>query len=567
MDRPTTARALIEIVRGALQIETDVLDEAERSRLKGFLKLDEDAQDLVARLASRTKDVFRPDRLRPTEQAMVAALGTSGWVEPVYAVAAKVELMTVKELRTACEAIGIKTTGRKAAIQERINALGDSQTFTDSPAVLRIRHKKLFRRAERIWFFHPYRSRTDWILDAVGARRFPVYTVGPKAGNGLTRAEIQEFEHAEARLDTENPVTQLDWALNVLENTLNEDLSAKPFSVRKIARRIASDAARELERQHKYDGAARVYEILVSENTSPSRRGEWALRLAHSLDHAGKGKRAVSVLDQWRHRVPLGTRIALERTGQRLAKKTRTGWSPSIPLKEARQRYVSLRRNPSSSARIEYETAEMIQAQTGRRVLRGESSPWTTIFALLMYDLYWLPVDGMLPAQGLAGPLDLGTRGFALARADALEQTLAAVREGRAVELVERADSMHRGERLAGASWSRVGRDEVAAICQAMPAEALAMIIERLAREGWSARRGLPDLIILPGTPSKLPEGFPARLTESLHLVEVKGPGDRLRDDQRAWMHHLCTVGVKCEIWQVRLENSGVVGQEKSPSD
>ena len=275
----------------------------------------------------------------------------------------------------------------------------------------------------------------------------------------------------------------------------------------------------------------------------------------------------MTVLDQWRHQVPLGTRIALERTGLRLAKKTRTGWSPSIPLKEARQRHVSLRHNPSSSARIEYETAEMIQAQTGRRVLRGESSPWTTIFALLLYDLYWLPVDGMLPAQGLAGPLDLGTRGFALARAEALEQVLTAVRKGRAGELIERADKLHRGERLAGASWSRVGRDALVAICQAMPAKALAMILERLAREGWSARRGLPDLIILPGTPSKLLEGFPARLTESLHLVEVKGPGDRLRDDQRAWMHHLCTVGVKCEIWQVRLENSGVVGQEKSPSD
>jgi len=376
-----------------------------------------------------------------------------------------------------------------------------------------------------------------------------------------------EFEQAEARLDAENPVTHLDWALGVFEHTLNEDLTARPFSTRKLARRIASAAARDLERKRKHANAARVYEILVSEETSPSRRGEWAHRLAHSLDHAGDSKRAVKVLDQWRHEVPLGTRIALERTGQRLAKKTRMGWSPSIPLKEARQRHVSLPHSPRSGARIEHETAEMIHAQTGRRVLRGESSPWTTIFALLLYDLYWLPVDGMLPAQGLAGPLDLGTRAFASSRTTALEQTLAAVREGRAPQLIERADSMHRGERLAGANWSRLGPSDLVAICEAMPASALAMILERLAREGWSARRGLPDLIVLPGTPSKLHEGFPARLSESLHLVEVKGPGDRLRDDQRAWMHHLCTVGVKCEIWQIRLGNSRVVGQQKSPSD
>ena len=83
MRKPTTAYALCEIVRGALDSDPSLFLTEERERLSAFLALSNGSRDLVARLVSRKRAVFRVDKLECSERLQVDLLEQSGWVAPV----------------------------------------------------------------------------------------------------------------------------------------------------------------------------------------------------------------------------------------------------------------------------------------------------------------------------------------------------------------------------------------------------------------------------------------------------------------------------------------------------
>ena len=562
MRKPTTADALCEIVRGALDTAPSLFLPEERERLSSFLALSHGSRDLVARLASRKRPVFRVDKLECSERQYIDLLAQTGWVVRVEDVKRRSSLMTVQELRTACSRHGLDHRGKRAALLMRLQSAERSPDPARWPEVWAIGHRSLFRRAERIWFQDPHRSRTEWILDAVGQRRFAKYELTEGSGVFRTREDLLRYEAAEARSAQNMPLVHLEWAMALLEEPGGAHLAA-----RRIAQKIAGQSARALERSGQPDQAAGVYERLLSDEDYSPNRALWAHRYGLALDAAGRTREALRALAQWRDQVPLGAQIGLDRTGRRLARRSGLPWLPTRPLRTARERHIPLPGLHRGDEPIECAVQRWIEQGANRRVLRGEASPWTTLFALLLYELYWLPVEGMLPAPGLPGPLDLGSPMFATHREAALQEVLQAIRAGEGPARTAQADRAHRGEWLAGARWSRNQRSDLTQLAAAVGPQALALIIERLAREGWGARRGLPDLIVLPGAPSKLPEGFPVRVAPCLHLVEVKGPGDHLRDDQRAWLHLLTSVGVKFEIWWIRRGNSGVEGQHPEPLD
>ncbi len=185
-----------------------------------------------------------------------------------------------------------------------------------------------------------------------------------------------------------------------------------------------------------------------------------------------------------------------------------------------------------------------------RTVLSAENLLWTTLFGLLLRDLVWLPVAGMLPRRHLSGPLDLGTPAFAQHRAEPLAERLAALQAGEGTRLLDEAWA-HRGERLRGVAWDAWSREDLVRCLEGVGGPALAEILGRLAAEGWAAAVGLPDLVVLPGPATRLPESYPSRLDEGLVLVEVKGPTDTVRDAQAVWFDRLLAAGAPVAVWRV----------------
>lgn len=89
-----------------------------------------------------------------------------------------------------------------------------------------------------------------------------------------------------------------------------------------------------------------------------------------------------------------------------------------------------------------------------------ENGVWSTLFAVLLWDVLFAPVPDVFRSPFQSAPLDLGTDAFAPARAEMLRQALSRLRNGEALEMLEATWREHRGGlasgRLTVHVWKRV---------------------------------------------------------------------------------------------------------------
>ncbi|RYG07254.1 MAG: VRR-NUC domain-containing protein, partial [Chitinophagaceae bacterium] len=88
-------------------------------------------------------------------------------------------------------------------------------------------------------------------------------------------------------------------------------------------------------------------------------------------------------------------------------------------------------------------------------------------------------------------------------------------------------------------SWQFLDKDLLDTALHCIPAIDLKNIFERLLFDIKSNRSGLPDLI----------QFFPE--TGSYRMIEVKGPGDRIQDNQRRWLDYFSQKIIPAEVWYV----------------
>jgi hypothetical protein len=120
-----------------------------------------------------------------------------------------------------------------------------------------------------------------------------------------------------------------------------------------------------------------------------------------------------------------------------------------------------------------------------------------------------------------------------------------AIVTGQAEALIRQTWDAHEGESVAGLHWSLLTVDELLEVVAHVPPASLVAIMHQIAQGGARVANGMPDIVVLPDptTVYGLPTG--------LAFIELKGPGDSLRDAQRWWLHRLQNAGVFAETWSV----------------
>ncbi len=563
LDPTATGPMLRSVVAAALEAEGHLLTAGELLVLRRYLALPVQASHLYARLLHRVRDIVRLDVLSAAERSSAELLLRKQLLDRLVPWPRRWELLRVPELRQACRALGLDARGRRAQLGARLVA---QENYCAQP-MARVRHRSLFRRLQQIFLRSPRADYRVLILDALGLRRSPTYDCQPGLSALPDRRALRQYRQARALLDAcmegEDPVPHLERALAWLARAPEPNLAQRRFSPRRVAARLAALAARQLERQRQPERALQVYRTLLEDGTLEP--GPLLQRMVLALEAAGRPAEATQLAATGRSDADPVSALALERSGRRLAKRADMPWEALPSPTEPPQRQFELRSAPRRGPRPLYhppgddqaalpvEAALVaLLAARGRRVLHGESAPWRTIFALVLRDLYFLPVPGMLPVPHLAGPLDLGSAAFAANRQQPLERRLEELSQGAGPELIQRRYARHAGEALAGARWDLADGATLAEIARAVGGAGLAQLMRRLAFEGWSAQRGLPDLLVLPGPEVSLPSCSPPDLGPSLLLAEVKGPGDQVRDAQAAWFRTLQRAQVPLELWRVR---------------
>ncbi|MFT5685379.1 MAG: hypothetical protein ACI8RZ_006330 [Myxococcota bacterium] len=559
-------RDLAEAVTVALAREGHILTAGEVAVAEGFLALPQEAASLYARLQSRRRTIFRLDQLEYTEiadiQGAVGILVAAGYAidERQLPTRLLLEARTVEELKGLCKATGLKRSGRRAEVLERVSTA--PRALTILPAII-LRHRRLFTRLCRLYLCDHSGDLTRLIIARMGMLRYPEYT--PTGGAGLfpDRRELLAYEaalHRRATLTEEGLIDALPAALAGVESRPRAPGHRYRFSARRFDADVAMTAARALERSKRPDLAADIYQRLLTAGIREQSHASW--RLAMCLAGLGRPEEGATLCAAAREVAQPDEALGLERTGRRLAKKAGVGWRPMPPIPSPRVRQLTLAGATLPGNRPGYTTPDGPQpiepavctllAGLGRRALFGEAAPWSTLFSLLFYDAIFAPIPGMLPTPLMMQPLDISTPQFAVRRKPWMDPIFAAIEAGEAPRLLAEAMVRLDGVSLPGARFDRLPPEELTLLTAAIDGTTLSGILRCFAEDRRHAGRGLPDLCVLPGPEVRLPNAIPSRLPDRLILAELKGPTDSIRDSQRVWLARLCDLGVIAEVWKIK---------------
>ncbi|KAH9649852.1 Fanconi-associated nuclease 1-like [Citrus sinensis] len=319
-----------------------------------------------------------------------------------------------------------------------------------------------------------------------------------------------------------------------------------------------------LEREQRFNDAINLLRRLLSCFTCDSRRGYWTLRLSIDLEHMGCPSESLSVaegglLDSW---VRAGSRVALQRRVLRLGKPPRRWKIPSFS--ESIKRKITEIHVQGRPLNCEIGMKSWFYGEDGEKCgveqlalqyyaregggwhgVHTESGIWLTIFGLLMWDILFSDVLDVFRSRFQNAPLDLATDSFYIVRKNLIESQLQKIYDGMAEEILITSWESHVGTVCRGVNWDRHSLSELRAAVTCIGGPCLAHLCRHLAQDYGSWSSGMPDLLIW---------RFHNEYRGEAKLVEVKGPRDRLSEQQRAWLLLLMDCGFKVEVCKVSAQ-------------
>lgn len=155
--------------------------------------------------------------------------------------------------------------------------------------------------------------------------------------------------------------------------------------------------------------------------------------------------------------------------------------------------------------------------------------------------------------------MDLETDSFYLVRKSLIEEHLKKIEDGMAEEILITSWDSHVGTVCRGVNWNRHSLSELRAAVTCIGGLSLSTILRHLAQDYRSWSSGMPDLLLW---------RFHDDYTGEAKLVEVKGPRDRLSEQQRAWLLFLMDCGFNAEVCKVGPAPEGqYIFESRSPRD
>ncbi|BFZ53673.1 hypothetical protein PYCC9005_000703 [Savitreella phatthalungensis] len=507
---------------------------------------------------------------------------------------------------------GGQLRNKTAEVTLRVRAiLGPLIRLSEIPVELFHRlHLVFYRSAE-----YDEKSLTTLILARISKRNFPEYDVDRQADVFRSREDLIEYEAAlklKAEVDfimemhtTEEGLCRVmevfelvyeRWQAAVISEQeaieTNPQTSSTYYSRRFTApwiwTRLIFKAAAVLARRHEYAREHELLSTLLAQKVYRlGRRGEWYDRKAlieqhyNPSMHNGGSERdrrnskrvaletcMTALRDPDTHQIHhdvLQRRIVRIERDLRLPVRERHNFS-HVALRRAKESYVYgerlddrlvgkhsvwRSRHSGEECSVERLALEAYQEQ-GYLGFHSENSIVTTLFAMLFFDILFLPVHGVFQTPFQTAPLDLATDAFFPARASHIHHRLAEIDNGAAPHILSQVDAAHRERKTwcVGLQWDYALAD-LLALVECLGATPLSRIMRLFAEEYGHRVGGVGDLCLWRPASDHHPEA------EAM-FVEVKGPGDRLSETQLAWLDQMSLCGIRVELCHVR---------EQSPND
>ncbi len=161
------------------------------------------------------------------------------------------------------------------------------------------------------------------------------------------------------------------------------------------------------------------------------------------------------------------------------------------------------------------------------------------LFGLYFWDVIFLQVKGVFFNPFQRGPADLFTPEFRTVRQSLIQSRLEKMSVDTFLENTV-LDTFNAKSGFANhfVNWRWLDSELISKSLECIPVNELKLIFERILRDLRNNRSGFPDLIVFPDT-----GGF--------CLIEIKGPGDRLQNNQKRWFRFFKASGIPARVLNV----------------
>ncbi|CAE6762328.1 MULTISPECIES: VRR-NUC domain-containing protein [Paraburkholderia] len=179
-----------------------------------------------------------------------------------------------------------------------------------------------------------------------------------------------------------------------------------------------------------------------------------------------------------------------------------------------------------------------------------ENALINSLFGLLCWEPVFAALPGAFFHPFQRRPADLHAPDFHARRAAQFAACLAQLDSSAYRETILRHLQSKAGLQSPFVFWGLLTQELVELALDCLPAAHLKLWFERLLRDIRGNRSGLPDLIRF----------WPAE--RRYELIEVKGPGDRLQDNQIRWLAYCAQHGMPVRVLDVRWADEEIVASE-----
>lgn len=515
----------------------DLLDEQEQEFIRCFAQLPQPAQGLLVRMVMRKGELFRSSKLDYPElgdtREAVQPLLINGWVDPRPALSLEqlFVLLRKAELAACFKAHGVRGTERKHELLELLQPHHQIAQPLDSwhadldETIFALRVMPLCDRLRLLYFGNLYQEWSEFVLADLGVYRYE------KVEFSLDSRAISDRADIDTCLE-----------LHACRQALDEGVALEPLASRAMAINTRNPWL-EMRRS----------KTLFQIGQHAEREQDWPLALSvyECSDYPGARSRRIRVLERCEdynaamvllEQVQAAPRSDAE---QQHARRVLPRLQRKLGLIDKVRRVTRKveRLDVSVPQRSDLTVEQMVQqhlAQEGSEVYYVENTLINSLFGLLCWPAIFAPLPGAFFHPFHSGPSDLHSPDFYTRRAVLFDACLAQLDSGTWQDTVRECYQSKFGLQSPFVFWGALTPELLEQALHCLPVEHLRHWFRRLLLDIKANRTGMPDLI----------QFFPAQ--QRYRMIEVKGPGDRLQDNQLRWLDFCAEHGMPVVVCYVQ---------------
>jgi hypothetical protein len=521
----------------------DLLNHCEIDFIENFSNLSTESRALFVRMIMRKGTLFRASKLNYEEigapQEVVKSLIDLGWIEndPLISLEQLFALLTKKEVVKVFGLSQEKAFARKMELLSAIQAEAQeprrffSWFTTSEDTVYEVRLTHVCDRIRLMFFGNFHQDWSEFILSDLGIFKYEKVTFLPTSRAFHSRQDVDDYLHLHDcwerfyREEELEDVEQDIYAVSYENSWLQRRRDKLLFQIAQRYEQLQDwTRALGIYKQSSYPGA-RIRIIRILEKNA---------QIASAMAMAELAEAAPESEGELQH---------LKRIMPRLRRKL----NQPVPLSPVRLQVprVDLKLpRPDVFYSIEELVRDYVeQISPNASVHYVENTLVNSLFGLLCWDAIFTAIPGAFFHPFHTGPVDLHSTDFYSRRSLQFKTCLSQLDSEQYKQTIRENFKQKAGIQSPFVTWQILTEILLEQALSCLPAVHLGKWFERILLDIQSNRAGFPDLI----------QFWPEE--GRYQMIEVKGPGDRLQDNQIRWLDYCMTHDMPVSVCYVQWEN------------